>query len=69
MPFVRPTHDDPCWCGTNNCGISGVIDCRDLTTDPENCGACGMICSANASCLDGACVSPAMEIEDADMEE
>ncbi|MCP4679385.1 MAG: hypothetical protein GY854_28630 [Deltaproteobacteria bacterium] len=60
---------DPCWCGTNNCGVGGQIDCRDLMTDHENCGKCGMHCSELAQCLDGLCIAPSMEYDGGSFEE
>ena len=31
--------------------------CRDLTTDPQNCGKCGNACGSSEACCDGSCVS------------
>src|SRR4051812_10784288 len=31
--------------------------CVDLRTDPANCGGCGAACPADATCLEGRCVS------------
>src|SRR5262249_56395725 len=44
-----------CQAGQVNCG--GV--CRDLTSDPQNCGACGQVCALNATCSSGVCVCQA----------
>jgi len=30
--------------------------CRDLTSDNNNCGACGRVCPAGAACAAGTCV-------------
>ena len=42
------------------CGLPSAIcggTCRDLTSDPANCGACGTVCTgANTSCSRGRCV-------------
>ena len=32
-------------------------NCRDLRSDPNNCGACGTICGAGKSCCNGECVT------------
>ena len=29
--------------------------CIDMSTDTQNCGACGNVCPANAICIDGSC--------------
>lgn len=55
--------------GAGGCGKSGSVvggscatgytqcgsDCVDLTTDPENCGACGRACPAGVACAGGVC--------------
>jgi hypothetical protein len=45
--------DPGCGPGTNCCG-SG--QCVDLTTNPANCGACGVLCATGQTCLGGLCV-------------
>ena len=37
------------------CGSGGAF-CADTRTDPHNCGACGMACSAGHTCTDSHCV-------------
>src|SRR6185436_4225184 len=32
---------------------SGV--CRNTTTEPQNCGACGHVCGAGLTCVNGQC--------------
>jgi hypothetical protein len=42
-----------CPVGSTMCGGQ----CKNLQTDPLNCGACGNACSASATCSSGACVA------------
>jgi len=37
------------------CSMCGTGQCIDLSSDPNNCGACGNICAPGASCIGGAC--------------
>jgi hypothetical protein len=41
------------------CG-AGLL-CIDLATDPANCGSCGNVCPAAASCTNGSCTCPGSE--------
>jgi hypothetical protein len=51
--------------GTPTCGLidelacpkCGGSKCVDRTIDPNNCGACGNVCAAGSSCVNGACTS------------
>jgi hypothetical protein len=44
----------------NLCQTANGPVCRDLTSDPSNCGACGAVCSgAQSACVAGACACPA----------
>ncbi|MEO7113285.1 MAG: hypothetical protein ABI183_22790 [Polyangiaceae bacterium] len=36
-------------------GRGGIPFCATLSTDDENCGACGNVCAAGEACSDGAC--------------
>jgi len=50
--------------GETTCfGDSEICDgrCVDVTSDLENCGACGTVCEAGEACSDGACVGPSGE--------
>ncbi|MBN1772210.1 MAG: hypothetical protein JXB32_13160 [Deltaproteobacteria bacterium] len=49
------TEDDsgPCLPGRTLCGT----ECVDLTSDPENCGRCGLACAADLVCNEGGCAS------------
>ena len=53
-----------------NCGTGGIVggecqpglsacgqSCVNLGSDPDNCGACGRQCDANAQCLVGVCIA------------
>jgi hypothetical protein len=50
-------------CGGASCGNDAVCcrgandyaECLDLSSDPDNCGACGWPCGPNEACLDGVC--------------
>jgi len=46
-------HNGNCFCPSSKtkCGAS----CSDLTSDPNNCGQCGVVCPAGGSCEQGEC--------------
>ncbi|HLK35557.1 MAG TPA: hypothetical protein VKU41_02310, partial [Polyangiaceae bacterium] len=44
-------------CAGARCGSAGT--CVDTSTDPSNCGSCGVACPNGAKCSDGACTCPA----------
>ena len=48
---LAPTDVASCPPGQVDCG--GI--CVDLSSDPFNCGSCGVICAAGTSCQSGAC--------------
>ncbi len=37
------------------CITAGIHSCVDMLTDENNCGICGVICTAGDTCTDGAC--------------
>ena len=50
-------------CGDLGTCIDGeVIVCVDYYTDPDNCGGCGNVCSAGATCVSSACTCPDGEL-------
>ena len=52
--IIEPT-PTPCDAqGLTDCG-GGI--CTDLTSDLQNCGACGVVCDKSGSCQNGQCVS------------
>ncbi|MCB9548056.1 MAG: hypothetical protein H6706_19745 [Myxococcales bacterium] len=48
-----------CMGSTTRCGRG----CVELSTDEENCGACGHVCRDDQMCRSGACGCPAGEVE------
>ncbi len=48
-----------CQAGACACAPSNWCDgvCKDLASDPENCGACGAVCDASATCVGGHCLT------------
>jgi hypothetical protein len=52
------TGDEACGPGLTCCGGSGGSGaCVDLSADPTDCGACGIVCSPDRTCSGGACVA------------
>ncbi len=47
-----------CTTGKSACGSGTTAFCADLQTDTNNCGTCGVVCSAGSSCVTGSCRSP-----------
>src|SRR5262249_15140409 len=43
-----------CGCGADQANCNGR--CVDPSSDPANCGACGVHCGMNTTCVKGACV-------------
>jgi alpha-tubulin suppressor-like RCC1 family protein len=39
-----------------DCGNAFSAECADLTSDPRNCGSCGLTCGEGFDCIDGGCV-------------
>jgi hypothetical protein len=53
---VDAAPDGPCQPGFGLCPSGTIATCIDQRTN-QNCGACGRMCQAGSSCVDGACVS------------
>jgi hypothetical protein len=42
----------------NYCGAPSIVEgCTNLGTDPNNCGACGLVCANGGGCLQGKCIA------------
>jgi hypothetical protein len=37
------------------CDTAGGLVCKDLSTDPQNCGGCNFVCSSGQTCVAGVC--------------
>lgn len=44
-----------CGSGFKCCNIGGVVACRSVTSDPNNCGDCGHKCNPGENCVNGEC--------------
>jgi hypothetical protein len=47
-----------CAVGLQDCGGGRCIDPATFTTDPTNCGGCGIACTGGRTCNAGACACP-----------
>ena len=45
------TQPPPSTCTQTTCGS----DCVDITSDPQNCGGCGLACATTETCSNGQC--------------
>lgn len=45
----------PCEAGLRCCSSVGTSACVDVDTDPDHCGACGVVCRFNEACVGGQC--------------
>jgi hypothetical protein len=50
-----PGQDGICAEGSGPCGKGTGVRCNDLQNDPENCGACGNVCTLGIRCATGTC--------------
>ena len=48
-----------CSCPAGLGDICPGIGCTNRKKDPSNCGSCGTVCSADATCVKGECTCPA----------
>ena len=48
--------DAVCGAGSTTCCVTPEHACTDLESDPNNCGSCGNVCPAGATCEHGECV-------------
>ena len=46
------TNDQVCGCGSN-------VECVDINSDGQNCGACGTVCATGETCQSGVCIATA----------
>lgn len=53
---VLPPDDDAGGGPTCNGTVCGT-NCVDTTSDPQNCGGCGVVCDPSATCTSGQCTS------------
>jgi hypothetical protein len=51
-PSMDAEVPDACCSSTTSCGAA----CVDLTSDSQNCGACGNVCAVTDMCIAGSCV-------------
>jgi hypothetical protein len=54
--------DGTCQCPPGQSFCEGAATCVDTTSDPSNCGGCGVVC-ATGICTGGACVSPCVAVD------
>ncbi|KAG9443801.1 hypothetical protein H6P81_015141 [Aristolochia fimbriata] len=54
-PDVCLDPDKNPWAGATVC--CGRRFCRDTSTDPNNCGGCGVVCGYGLLCCGGRCVN------------
>jgi hypothetical protein len=52
--------------GCNNgltcCGMPGMMQCTDSTSDFQNCGGCGVQCQGGWNCCNSACSNPVQDV-------
>jgi hypothetical protein len=55
-PLTEGCVNGQCTCnaGLTRCGTA----CVNTGFDRNNCGACGVVCAPNLTCINGACTTP-----------
>jgi hypothetical protein len=61
VPTCVKVSTKPSQCPAGQVKCKGA--CTDLTSDPNNCGVCGSVCSSGKSCQGGQCLCPTGELE------
>jgi hypothetical protein len=54
-PYSGTTDQAYCLAKDGGIGACCGASCADLTSDPQHCGACGVVCTAGTACHNGLC--------------